>query len=916
MKKYLGKITLAFIFISAFYGTIVNAETLPVPTVSQLPQTNWCWAASSQAVLSFTGNAPGMCNIADWARQQNAWGSDNCCTNGTGAICNQPNAMWGAPGSIENIFSHWGADSKHYTRSLSLSEVKKYIDDDSPIIVRWGWTAGGGHFVVLHGYTGSNMDIMDPWSGPTTLTHSNLVRTASRTWTHTLIAIPKKVTYVVDDTGSMWDEIASVKTALLNQINSFKTAGQFTKYTLVTYKDYVSFRGSTVDHDIIAGWVGTLYATGGDDCPEEGYGALDMAADKAPKSEIWWMTDADSHGGFLRMALTKAKLWLAGCKLHSTILGACTARSLLIPSSQSDSVAFDPNTHTRIAATTLDDGNVNAYTAGEELSSATGGVFFDVDSSNIANATEIILSEMSSTILLRRISLAAGSHETTVTVDESTEKLQIILDIPAGATGTLSVRNPDGNELIPGTEGVSETIAGASRMLLITPPALINGTYTISTSSDVNYVLNVSGTSLHSIEIEGSMTIGTDKPRNIKMFIPTLSPLTGLAGPGDEGPGGAMPDVDFPDPDLPFNPANLRFFVEREDGSSRENIELFDDGLHDDNGPNDGIYGGTIVLETEGRFYVGVTDGELFERITKQVIGSVALSVSVDPMDSTVIPGSTVIYDFTVENLGESEHTFDVGANSSAGWADLSSVPATITLDGKSSTMIQIEVIVPATAVEGEEDILTLSVVLQDDPSVTNSFSVKTVCSLNQAPNADAGPDQTVNEGATVTLDGSGSSDPDGVIASYLWSQNSGTSVTLSDTNSINPTFTAPSVGSAGETLTFKLTIVDNGGLEDSGEVSITVSDVPEEVPEPAEDDGGGCFITTACYGTPMAEEVKILSTFRDKYLLTNPTGQAFVRLYYKYSPSVAKYIRERKSLKAIIRECLEPIVWIIHLLD
>jgi hypothetical protein len=45
----------------------------------------------------------------------------------------------------------------------------------------------------------------------------------------------------------------------------------------------------------------------------------------------------------------------------------------------------------------------------------------------------------------------------------------------------------------------------------------------------------------------------------------------------------------------------------------------------------------------------------------------------------------------------------------------------------------------------------------------------------NQAPTANAGTDQTVNEGDNVKLDGSGSSDPDGTIASYSWTQTAGT---------------------------------------------------------------------------------------------------------------------------------------------
>ena len=69
------------------------------------------------------------------------------------------------------------------------------------------------------------------------------------------------------------------------------------------------------------------------------------------------------------------------------------------------------------------------------------------------------------------------------------------------------------------------------------------------------------------------------------------------------------------------------------------------------------------------------------------------------------------------------------------------------------------------------------------------------------------------------------------------------------------------------------------------------------------------CFIATAAYGTPMAEEIQILREFRDRYMLTNPVGKALVDFYYRVSPPIAEFITEHPGLKPIVRAALVPAV-------
>lgn len=114
-----------------------------------------------------------------------------------------------------------------------------------------------------------------------------------------------------------------------------------------------------------------------------------------------------------------------------------------------------------------------------------------------------------------------------------------------------------------------------------------------------------------------------------------------------------------------------------------------------------------------------------------------------------------------------------------------------------------------------------LTVTDNDGATATDDVTVTVTEAANQAPVANAGPDQNVDTNSTVTLDGSGSSDPDGSVASYSWAQVSGPTILwATSTTIVNPQFTPATDG----TYVVELTVTDNEGATATDTVSVTAT--------------------------------------------------------------------------------------------
>jgi hypothetical protein len=141
---------------------------------------------------------------------------------------------------------------------------------------------------------------------------------------------------------------------------------------------------------------------------------------------------------------------------------------------------------------------------------------------------------------------------------------------------------------------------------------------------------------------------------------------------------------------------------------------------------------------------------------------------------------------------------------------------------------------------------------------------VLTINPANGAPTADAGADQTVVEGATVTLDSSGSSDPDGDPLTYAWELvgHTGPAPSLFSTNEPIPSFVTADNGTA----TYRLTVSDGKGGSHSDDVLITV----------------GNAVPTATFSAPAAVDEGSTIALS----LTNPAdaGSADVQAGFSYA--------------------------------
>ena len=181
--------------------------------------------------------------------------------------------------------------------------------------------------------------------------------------------------------------------------------------------------------------------------------------------------------------------------------------------------------------------------------------------------------------------------------------------------------------------------------------------------------------------------------------------------------------------------------------------------------------------------------------------------------DQTVDEGDTVTLSGTASDSDNDPLTYM--------WTHDSDLPITLADDTALSTTFTAPAVTQDTTVT-----FTLAVSDATD-SVTDTVSV--TITANTPPTVNAGPDQTVDEGDTVTLSGT-ASDSDNDPLTYMWTHGSALPISLADDEALSTTFTAPAV-TQDTTVIFTLAVSDDTDSA-TDTVSVTITDTtPGSIP-------------------------------------------------------------------------------------
>jgi len=533
-----------------------------------------------------------------------------------------------------------------------------------------------------------------------------------------LLAGNTQLAFVVDTTGSMGTEIASVRQQIFQIINSRISLGIPTTYILVPYNDpAIGTVTVTDDPNVFTTAVNGLSASGGGDCPEPLNTALLRAFGEIQSGgDIFLFTDARAKDSDLTFSVgTCART--SGIRLTSVFSG------------EFDCPMLDDSLST--------------------LSFDTGGQFFSLGDSEaglVANLGNFLAVPNQTELFSRLGTIGAVAQNFTIPVDSFLNRM--ILSVTGTGATNIVVRRPD-NTIVQATDpNVSQISLSSGTFYSITSPAV--GTWTVSIAGTSGFGMNQSP-DLDFIADANDLNLGEREsgPSNrFEAIAPAATAAVAVPQSGQQFSirvaGESTIDVtsfEFMEfADLGAHPGYKRIVgspvpgrltpvaltlaaagastatvqFRGLDGSVLQTLNLQDVGWSDD--PSEvrasgwKVYFGQVTIPTVP-FHVYVTgqttNGNAYQRLLPGVIRPQTVEIIAPPI-ANLQPGKSMTYNMQVKNSGPADTFQLTGVDDENYLAGIS--PATFSLGTNATKNIKVSIKVPANAVPLTLDTLRFTV--------------------------------------------------------------------------------------------------------------------------------------------------------------------------------------------------------------
>jgi uncharacterized repeat protein (TIGR01451 family) len=497
-----------------------------------------------------------------------------------------------------------------------------------------------------------------------------------------LLGIGPSLVFAIDDTGSMADIIAQVQAQAVSIVNSrVGTPDEPSQYVLVPINDPVSGPAITTDDkDTFISAINSLFASGGDDCPElQNTGVFQGLSAADDGGDLFMFTDASSKDG----SLAGANIGLAqqkDIKVYDMTFGSCSP--------------IDPS-----------------YL---RLTSESGGQLFFLprnQAGNVASLVDLIARSNVVNIFSVRNVLSGTPLSYSIPIDALSKATFSISSESQFGSVSVVLKRPDGSPVSSGDPGVTflSFPSGKGQIISITNPPVGAWSVTVNGSDQFSIVATGEGDlqlgSLRFVEPGGS-------PGHDGLFPINGLPVLGVTNTVDTVIDGA------------FSSAQLE--MRSPDNTLLNTVML--NAVPESNGE----FLSTVTLpSTPFRFYVTGSDsaGHAFSRVLPALTTPELVRV-IAPTPQQLVPGQPLTYTFNVTNTGPTD-VFTVTAVDDQKLITSVST-SSITVDSSHPATVSVTLLKPNVPGHAFSDTLTVSV--ESFTSGARNFAVVHSSVGNQAP--------------------------------------------------------------------------------------------------------------------------------------------------------------------------------------